>query len=67
MKAGATMINVPDTVGFAEPEEFGAMIYKLNERMKNLNDSVLLSVHCHNDLGMATANTLAAIKTARIK
>jgi len=67
MKAGATMINVPDTVGFAEPEEFGAMIYKLNERMKNLDDSVLLSVHCHNDLGMATANTLAAIKNGADK
>ncbi|MGN4123833.1 2-isopropylmalate synthase [Lysinibacillus sphaericus] len=67
MKAGATMINVPDTVGFAEPEEFGAMIYKLNDRMKNLNDRVLLSVHCHNDLGMATANTLAAIKNGADK
>ncbi|MEO4055486.1 2-isopropylmalate synthase [Solibacillus sp. CAU 1738] len=67
MKAGATMINVPDTVGFAEPEEFGAMIYKLNDRMKNLNDKVLLSVHCHNDLGMATANTLAAIKNGADK
>ncbi|HBZ09264.1 MAG TPA: 2-isopropylmalate synthase [Bacillus bacterium] len=62
VKAGATMINVPDTVGFAEPEEFGELIFKLNDRLKNLNDQVLLSVHCHNDLGMATANTLAAIK-----
>ncbi|SKA98940.1 2-isopropylmalate synthase [Sporosarcina newyorkensis] len=67
MKAGATMINVPDTVGFAEPEEFGAMIYKLNDRMKNLNPNVLLSVHCHNDLGMATANTLAAVKNGADK
>lgn len=67
MKAGATMINVPDTVGFAEPEEFGELIYKLNDRMKNLNDKVLLSVHCHNDLGMATANTLAAIKNGADK
>lgn len=62
VKVGATMINVPDTVGFAEPEEFGELIFKLNDRLKNLNDQVLLSVHCHNDLGMATANTLAAIK-----
>ena len=38
MKAGATMINVPDTVGYADPEEFGELIYKLNDRMKNLND-----------------------------
>lgn len=67
MRAGATMINVPDTVGFAEPEEFGEMIFKLNNRMKNLDDSVLLSVHCHNDLGMATANTLAAIKNGADK
>ncbi|MEI3604156.1 2-isopropylmalate synthase [Pseudogracilibacillus sp. SE30717A] len=67
VKAGATMINVPDTVGFAEPEEFGELIYKLNNRLKNLNDSVLLSVHCHNDLGMATANTLAAIKNGADK
>src|SRR5690625_2009934 len=67
VKAGATMINVPDTVGFAEPEEFGELIYKLNERLKNLNDKVLLSVHCHNDLGMATANTLAAIKNGADK
>ncbi|PID01745.1 2-isopropylmalate synthase [Sporosarcina sp. P2] len=67
VNAGATMINVPDTVGFAEPEEFGAMIYKLNDRMKNLNPDVLLSVHCHNDLGMATANTLAAVKNGADK
>lgn len=67
MKAGATMINVPDTVGYAVPEEFGEMIAKLNYRMKNLDDSVLLSVHCHNDLGMATANTLAAIKNGADK
>ncbi|MFD2118084.1 2-isopropylmalate synthase [Paenibacillus yanchengensis] len=67
VKAGATMINVPDTVGFAEPEQFGSMIYKINDRLKNLNDQVLLSVHCHNDLGMATANTLAAIKNGADK
>lgn len=67
VKAGATMINVPDTVGFAEPEEFGELVYKLNDRLKNLNDQVLLSVHCHNDLGMATANTLAAIKNGADK
>lgn len=67
VKAGATIINVPDTVGFAEPEEFGELIYKLNDRLKNLNDQVLLSVHCHNDLGMATANTLAAVKNGADK
>ena len=67
MKAGVTMINVPDTVGYAEPEQWGEMIAKLNYRMKNLDDSVLLSVHCHNDLGMATANTLAAVKNGADK
>ena len=67
MKAGATMINVPDTVGYAYPEQWGEMIAKLNYRMKNVDDSVLLSVHCHNDLGMATANTLAAIRNGADK
>lgn len=67
VNAGATIINVPDTVGFAEPEQFGELIYKLNDRLKNLNDSVLLSVHCHNDLGLATANTLAAVKNGADK
>ncbi|MFP4662554.1 MAG: 2-isopropylmalate synthase [Halanaerobiales bacterium] len=62
VKAGATVINIPDTVGYAVPEEFGALIRRVNERLKNLNDKVLLSVHCHNDLGMATANTLAAVR-----
>lgn len=67
IKAGATMINVPDTVGFAEPEEFGQLVHKLNDRIKNTNPDVLLSVHCHNDLGMATANTLEAIKNGADK
>ncbi|QGH35683.1 2-isopropylmalate synthase [Gracilibacillus salitolerans] len=67
VKAGATMINIPDTVGFAEPDEFGELIYKINDRLKNVNNQVLLSVHCHNDLGLATANTLAAIKNGADK
>ncbi|MEJ6949661.1 2-isopropylmalate synthase [Natronospora cellulosivora (SeqCode)] len=62
VKAGATVINIPDTVGYAVPEEFGELIAKINNRLKNLNDKVLLSVHCHNDLGMASANTLMAVK-----
>ncbi len=61
VKAGATIINIPDTVGFAVPEEFGKLIYRINDRLKNLNPEVLLSVHCHNDTGLATANTLAAV------
>src|SRR5699024_11606542 len=67
IKGGATMINVPDTVGFAEPEQFGELVYKLNDRIKNLNPEVLLSVHCHNDLGMSTANTLSAIRNGADK
>lgn len=67
VKAGATMINIPDTVGYAEPEEFGELIYNINDRLKNLDDSVILSVHCHNDLGLATANTLSAIKNGAQK
>ncbi|WP_274650593.1 2-isopropylmalate synthase [Paenibacillus humicola] len=61
VKAGATMINVPDTVGYAVPEEFGDLVRRINERLKNLNDRVVLSVHCHNDLGLATSNTLSAV------
>ena len=67
VKAGATIINVPDTVGYAVPEEFGDLIRRINDRLKNLNPDVILSVHCHNDLGMATANTLSAIKNGAEK
>ncbi|MFC0211723.1 2-isopropylmalate synthase [Paenibacillus chartarius] len=67
VKAGATIINVPDTVGYAEPEQFGDLICRINERLKNINDNVILSVHCHNDLGLATANTLSAIKNGADK
>ncbi|MBB6735676.1 2-isopropylmalate synthase [Cohnella zeiphila] len=67
VKAGATMINIPDTVGFAVPEEFGELIRRINDRLKNLNDQVVLSVHCHNDLGLATANTLAAVRNGADK
>ena len=67
VKAGATMINVPDTVGYAIPEEYGDLIRRINERLKNLNPDVILSVHCHNDLGLATANTLSAIKNGADK
>lgn len=67
VKAGATMINIPDTVGYAVPDEFGELIRKINERLKNLNDQVVLSVHCHNDLGLATANTISAVKNGAEK
>lgn len=67
VKAGATIINIPDTVGFAVPEQFGQLIFRINDRLKNLNPNVLLSVHCHNDTGLATANTLAAVRNGADK
>lgn len=61
IKARATTINVPDTVGYTLPQEYEALFRYLQERVPGINN-VVLSAHCHNDLGMATANTLAAIK-----
>lgn len=61
IKAGATVINIPDTVGYAIPEEFGELIRRLRERVP-ATDNVILSVHCHNDLGLATANSIAAVR-----
>lgn len=58
--AGATTINVPDTVGYSLPQEFGELILYLKENIKNI-DKAIISVHCHNDLGLATANALSAI------
>ncbi len=61
IKSGATTINVPDTVGYTMPNEYEALFRYLRERVPGIED-VVMSAHCHNDLGMATANTLAAIK-----
>jgi len=61
IKAGATRINVPDTVGYAMPEEFYELIRGIKENVRGI-EKVELSVHCHNDLGLAVANTLAAIR-----
>ena len=60
IKAGATTINIPDTVGYTLPESFGGLIRTLRERIPN-SDKAIWSVHCHNDLGMAVANSLAAV------
>ncbi len=60
IKAGATTINVPDTVGYTLPEHFGGMIRSLRERIPN-SDKAVWSVHCHNDLGLAVANSLSAV------
>ncbi len=59
--AGATVVNIPDTVGYAIPQEFGALITYLVKKVPGLGKKVTLSVHCHNDLGLATANSLAAV------
>lgn len=59
--AGATTINVPDTVGYTQPQEFAELIKYLLANVPNSHKAVF-SVHCHNDLGLATANTLAALK-----
>ncbi len=61
IKAGATVLNIPDTVGYAVPEEFGAMIRRLRENVAGI-DRTVISVHCHDDLGMAVANSLEAVK-----
>jgi 2-isopropylmalate synthase len=58
--AGAKTLNIPDTVGYTMPEQFGRLILSLRERIPN-SDKAIFSVHCHNDLGMAVANSLAAV------
>ena len=61
IEAGATTINIPDTVGYAIPEEFGQFITGIQENVPNI-DKATISVHCHNDLGLAVANSLAAVR-----
>ena len=59
--AGAGTLNIPDTVGYAMPQQFGSLIAQLRERIPNA-DKAVFSVHCHNDLGLAVANSLAAVQ-----
>ena len=59
--AGATTVNIPDTTGYTLPFEFGAKIAELIKRVKNINNAII-SVHCHNDLGLAVANSISAIQ-----
>ncbi len=61
IKQGATVVNIPDTTGYTYPEEFGALIAGLVNKVPGV-ENVIISVHCHNDLGMATANALAGVK-----
>jgi len=58
--AGASTVNIPDTVGYSIPAEFGAMIKTIHDKVKNISKAVI-SVHCHNDLGLATANSLSSV------
>ena len=60
IRAGATVVNIPDTVGYTTPDEFSAMIDAIMNRVPNI-DKAVISVHCHNDLGLAVANTLSAV------
>ncbi len=60
IEAGATTVNIPDTVGYTVPSEFAALIERLRARVRGI-DRVTISVHCHNDLGLAVANSLAAV------
>ena len=61
IEAGATTVNIPDTTGYTMPAEFGAKIAQLRERVENINNAII-SVHCHNDLGLAVANSIAGIE-----
>jgi 2-isopropylmalate synthase len=58
--AGATTLNIPDTVGYSSPDEYGTLIANIKKNVPNI-DKVTISTHCHNDLGMATANSLAGV------
>ncbi len=61
IEAGAGIINIPDTVGYSVPEEYGALIKGIFDKVPNI-DKAIISVHCHNDLGLAVANSIAAVK-----
>ncbi len=62
VEAGATTLNIPDTVGYSMPTEFGELIQSIRQRVRGIEkENVTISAHCHNDLGLAVANSLAAI------
>jgi len=62
VEAGATTLNIPDTVGYTMPEEFGALVADIMENTPGMSDAITVSVHTHDDLGLATANALAGIR-----
>ncbi len=61
IEAGATTVNIPDTVGYATPTQYAGVIRTLKERVPNI-DRAVISVHCHDDLGLAVANSLAGVR-----
>jgi 2-isopropylmalate synthase len=62
VEAGATTVNIPDTVGYATPNDYGILIRRIVEEVKGDREDVVVSTHCHNDLGLAVANSLAAVE-----
>ncbi|KYH33457.1 2-isopropylmalate synthase [Neomoorella mulderi] len=66
VESGATVLNIPDTVGYATPAEFGRLIAEIRRRVPGI-EQVQISVHCHNDLGLAVANSLAAIENGALQ
>ncbi len=66
-REGATIINLTDTVGAAVPEVYGALFAKVRQRLDSVDPAILLSTHCHNDMGLAVANTLSAVKNGARK
>ena len=62
IKAGATTLNIPDTVGYSQPEEFGRIVKSITQMQEVIEGNIIVSVHCHDDLGLATANSLEGIK-----
>jgi len=62
VEAGATTVNIPDTVGYATPSDYGTLIKRVVDEVKGNRDDVVVSTHCHNDLGLAVANSLAAVE-----
>ncbi|MBC7326183.1 MAG: 2-isopropylmalate synthase [Moorella sp. (in: Bacteria)] len=66
IEAGATVLNIPDTVGYATPHEFGRLISEIRRRVPGI-EGVQISVHCHNDLGLAVANSLAAVENGALQ
>jgi 2-isopropylmalate synthase len=62
VEAGATTVNIPDTVGYATPNDYGILIRRIVDEVKGGREEVVVSTHCHNDLGLAVANSLAAVE-----